>query len=613
MVLNEIRSVVLAQNLDYSHYTLARFIKDAIPDAKDEDLWISFLLSIEVGKGNVCLDLSNIEHLAKEVGWQPSGLLKDLESDFIDNKVIGLPAEHKPLIFDRHKLYLNRYYHYEKLIAESLVAKLHEGRKLNGSVWNDIDTLFDVTDSEDYQRLAVMVCLQNHLGIISGGPGTGKTYTVSKLLALLLMQNNQLKIKLAAPTGKAAARLSESVKHIIPQLALPTEVAEALPTEALTLHRLLGIHRFTHRPRFYKKLPLDCDVLVLDEASMIDQQMMAMTCAALRSESRLILLGDKDQLSSVEAGSVFADLCGGLSRTEFDCSQQEMYQQLGNYTLPLHESGFKLANNVVFLEKSHRFNEQSGIGQLAHHIKKGNSVDCMYILQNRSNSEDLTWRQPKQGALPELLIQQVGPSALKMTHSHTIAEAFQSFKQLQVLAAVWQGPYGVDSINRTVETWLKKKQALDPSIEFYQGKPLMMSANAYQFGIHNGDIGIVWPDQQDQLKVWFERGKNKFTALSLTQCPKHQSAYAMTVHKSQGSEFDHVILVLPESESALISRELVYTGITRAAQQVEIWAQQGVIERAIQQVTERTSGLMHRLTGSAKASLSSPQKQPPLF
>ncbi len=596
MTLTDIQRSVRLNELDYGHYTLARFIEEAFPGVSDYELWISFLTSIEMGKGNVCLDLKDIKRLANELGWQHPLSLEVLLRALPESKVIGLPLDNKPLVLDQQKIYLNRQYHYEKLIAQSLLSKRIGNRSSNSEIWDHINALFGTEEPEDYQKLAAIVSLLQRLCIISGGTGTGKTYTVSKILALLLKQKPDLKIKLATPTGKAAARLSESIKLLIPKLTLDIKVTDQLPTEAVTLHRLLGIHRYTHRPRYHLKRPLNCDVLVLDEASMIDQQMMAMICAALSPESKLILLGDKDQLSSVEAGSVFADLCGGLARTEFNQDQQQYCLQHGNYAVRRHESHFRLADNIVFLQKSHRFDQFSRIGQLAEAVKKGDSVKCLKILRSPTSNDEVNWYQPVAKDLPELLRQHAGPAAIQIAQSRSVTEAFHCFQQLQVLSAVWQGPFGVDVINQTLEAWVKQDQDLELTADFYQGKPLMMTTNAYQFGIHNGDIGIVWPDSNQELKVWFQVTKDEFRPLSLTQCPQHKSAYAMTVHKSQGSEFNRVILVLPELESTLISRELVYTGITRAALQVEIWAQQKVIEQSIQQVTQRTSGLMQRLS-----------------
>jgi len=607
--LKNIQRVVLTNQLAYSHYTLARFIYEAIPEATELSLWFCVLVSLEIDKGNVCLEITDIHKLSEELGWQQLPPLQEIYPSLIDSAVIGSAFDNKPLIFDQQKLYLNRYYHYENRIAQYLISRPGSLTGIDTQMCSRIDNLFDQSDARDYQKLAAIVSQLNPLCIISGGPGTGKTWTVSKIIALLLMQDSNLNIRLAAPTGKAAARLSDSILTLIPTLGLDDVVAQKIPVQAQTLHRLLGIHRFTHRPRYHLKQKLDCDVLVLDEASMIDQQMMALTCAALTDDCKLILLGDKDQLSSVEAGSVFADLCGELSRSEFYQPQQQFCQQYWDYDIPIHENHFALANSVVVLEKSHRFDTESGIGKLAQAVKKGDSVESLRLLRSTADHIALSWHQPLEAELSSLLKEKAGPEARAMMQSASISAAFQCFHRFQVLAAVWRGPFGVDTINRILEEWLKSSQGLEQTDEFYPGKPLMMTANAYQFGIHNGDIGIVWPDENKVLKIWFEQGKDQYRALSLSQCPEHKTAYAMTVHKSQGSEFDKVLLVLPNMDTALLSREMLYTGITRAASAVELWAQESIIERAVQQRTRRTSGLMQRLVRPA----SRPTYQPSLF
>ena len=601
--LSAIQHCIQQNQLDYSHFTLARFLSELYPQAQAFDLWLSVLLNLEIARGNVCLALSDISEKSRQLGWRQLPDADELIQRIEQSPLVGGDDNDKPLIAYDNRLYLNRHFHNEKNIAQNLLARATASSEPCSR--EQVEQFFDSAKKEDvdFQKLAAIVSSLHQLAIISGGPGTGKTWTVSRLLALLLQQNAQLKISLAAPTGKAAARMAESIQGSLQQLDLAADLAQQFPAKAVTLHRLLHIDRYTHRPRYQAKNPLQCDVLVLDEASMIDQQMMAMICAALPAHCKLILLGDKDQLASVEAGSVFADLCGGLTQSEFSAEQCALLQQQYGLTLPQHSADYALADHVVVLQKSHRFDEHSGIGKLARLINNGDAEHSIDLLRQSSASEEaalLRWRQPATAELPQRLQQQALGDSLAMMQAQSIAQAFEFFHHSQILSAVWKGPGGVDAINAIIEQTLKQKMSIDSAQDFYRGKPLMMTSNVYQYGIHNGDIGIVWPDRDGELKVWFELAAGEYRKLSISQCPHYKTAYAMTVHKSQGSEFRHVLLLLPDNNSAVATRELFYTGITRAAQSVEIWAAESALRNAIERKTERVSGLLDRLKSHAE-------------
>lgn len=593
--LTNIKSAVNEKRLDYCHFTLARFINQTVEEATEFCLWLSILVNIEINSGNVCLEISAIRKKGLELGWPELPSANELWERIRLSPVVGNTDEKKPLIVDQNKLYLNRYFHNEKRISDRLLTMATGKLELSPEDINNINKQFGESKALDFQKLAAIVSCRHPLSIISGGPGTGKTWAVSKILTVLLQQQNDLNIKLAAPTGKAAARLSESIKSLSSHLTLHKNLKKHMPTEAVTLHRLLGIHRYTHRPRYHQQNPLVCDVLVLDEASMIDQQMMAMLCSALPAECKLILLGDKDQLSSVEAGSVFADLCGGLQQTECTTDQCGWLKQTWNYELPLHTTDYRLADHVVVFQKSHRFDEGSGIGLLARSINLGDSKTCVALLKAASKNDPISWKNPSENELLNSIRKQAEKNYLPMMKAESLSQAFKLFHQYQILSAVWAGPTGVDTINSIIENWLKAQNKLNPDTLYYTGKPLMMTSNVHQYDIHNGDIGILWPDDSGQLKIWFEQGRGEYRKLSLSQCPQHKTAYAMTVHKSQGSEFNKVLLILPYSETAVSTRELFYTGITRASENVEIWASQEMIEFTINKKTERVSGLMERL------------------
>ena len=602
--LANIKQLVSENRLEYAHYTLARFIKMNISEATEFCLWLSVLVNSEINRGNVCLELAGIQHKSRELGWKHLPPVSELSARIQQSPVVGAEAEYKPLVLHNQRLYLNRYYHNEKSIADCLISMTAHPSQLTGSELKQIDQLFSSTQQIDYQKLAAVVSARHQLSIISGGPGTGKTWTVSKILAFLLLQNQALSIKLAAPTGKAAARLSESILKLRDQLPIDDVTKSLIPHQAVTLHRLLGFHRYSHRPRFHKNNRLPCDVLVLDEASMIDQQMMAAVCAALADDCKLILLGDKDQLSSVEAGSVFADLSGGLQQTTFSAEQQRWMKQATGYDLASQDSDFGLADQLVVLQKSHRFTDDSAIGQVSKSVNRGDIENSLQLLKQSDKLASIRWQQPAQKQLAELYRQQASGTYLSMTRAESIQQAFKLFGEYQILAAVWKGPAGVDTINSIIETYLKAQQGLTEYSEYYAGKPLMMTSNVYQYGVHNGDIGIIWPDAEGELKIWFEQVQGEYRVLSLSQLSEHKSAYAITVHKSQGSEFKHVLLILPATESAVTTRELFYTGITRAAESVEIWASESQLKMTIQQKTQRVSGLKERLEKGAESTMS---------
>ncbi len=594
--LNIIRQHILNNGIDYCHFTLAQYINRSIPEASELCLWLAVLVNLEIDQANVCLDIESVSEKSAAWGWREIPGLEQLQNDIADCPVIGRPGDVRPLIADNGKLYLHRYFHYETSISQHLLARTGQQPLLVESQIKNIDSVFAAEQGDpevDMQKIAAIVCSLHPLVIISGGPGTGKTYTVSRVLAILIQQQPDIKIQLAAPTGKAAMRLSQSIVKLHQRLGLDDAIQQRIPQQALTLHRLLAIDRYHHRPRYHQANPLDCDLLVVDEASMIDQQMMAMLCNALAPDARLILLGDKDQLSSVEAGSVFADLCGGLQSTGFNQAQRYLLAQAWQYELKLNQSTHALADQLVVLDKSHRFDASSAIGKLASTINRGQSHQCLQIMDNQDNN--IQWLPMEDRRLAVALKQQADNVYWQMMQAADIDQAFALFHRYQILSAVWSGPAGVHNINTIIEQHLKLKSGIDQNLQYYQGKPLMVTRNVYEYNLFNGDIGIIWPDQDGELKIWFASGHAEYRVLSLSQLPQHEIAYAMTVHKSQGSEFEHVLMVLPFEDVEVLTRELLYTAITRAAKSLEIWGQADIITRTIERKTQRVSGLMQRL------------------
>lgn len=592
--LSFIQSAAREKRIDYRHYSLARFVNDTVSGASDFCCWLCVLIDMELSKGNVCLSVDAIKPRSLELGWPLDFEDKDIPQLLEDSPVVKRTGDDAVLIHQRGKLYLNRYYQYETSIAETLRQKALLLDPVSDQALSSIRQMMEQGQLAEQQALAMFMVLKRRLAIISGGPGTGKTWTVACILKLLLAKNPDLKIALAAPTGKAAARVTASLHGALSSDAEPIDPAQ-------TLHRLLRLHRYRHRPSYHHDNPLNIDVLVVDEASMIDQHMMAMLCNALPAGCRLILLGDKDQLSSVEAGSVFADLCGQLSATQFSSGQALQVEQGLGLTIDSPQSDYPMADNVVVLERSHRFDPDAGIGQIARLINNGQAEACLQRLGDSVNDSQLDWFQYSQDKINEAIATQAKHFYLPLLNAESLTEAFAIFQRFRVLTPVWSGITGVDHINEQVEKTLRRMAAIKGDNDYFAGKPLIMESNLPQYDIHNGDIGILWPDPNGRLQVWFECGDGSHRPLSIAQCPNHRSAFAMTVHKSQGSEFQKVLLIMPFQEMEVCTRELLYTAITRASESVEIWSTESLIRFSIEHPTQRVSGLLERLNEALPA------------
>ena len=535
-----------------------------------------------------------------------------------------------PLVLDGGRLYLQRYWWYEQQLATTLISKAAARQNLDVSAAKRLlAQLFPARSGQsgasstqiDWQQIAVCMAAVQKLSIITGGPGTGKTTTVTRLMALLqglALQSTAakpLKIQLVAPTGKAAARLSESILQA--KSRLPVSLQAHLPDSCSTVHRLLGAR--ANSPYFIhnQQQPLHLDLLILDEASMVDLPLMSKLFNALPEHAQVVLLGDKDQLSSVEAGSVLSDICAAAmplpsKQVSFSAGLLEQLSQLTDSELNeqlIADMGMSyrtehitsaVSDNLVVLQQSHRFAADSGIGQLARSINQGDAASSRQILQNKQ-WQDVNWQTE---ATPQHLVASLMPhyqryfTAIKNAQ---IEQAFALLAQQQVLCAQRRGEWGVEHINALIESELHRQGLLDSSHDYYPGRPLMLSQNDHQLRLFNGDIGIVMADQQQPqlLKAWFINPEGQLRSVLLGRLPAHQTTYAMTIHKSQGSEFADVYLCLPDishtSQARGLSRELLYTGLTRAKQRFFLYASHLALQTCLQQQVARGSGLTERL------------------
>ena len=433
----------------------------------------------------------------------------------------------------------------------------------------------------DLQAAAVAGALLRNFSVVTGGPGTGKTTTILRMLRVLLADAPTLRIALAAPTGKAAARMD----------AARAKLQEAMPTaqiaRATTLHRLLGYRTGDDAFRHGKGAPIPFDVVVVDEASMVELELFDALIQALPPSCRLVLLGDRDQLSSVGAGQTLLDLCAA-AKPELGAGPQtaaRCREWLG-MELPAQTGGSPLTECVTLLTKTHRFRDDSGIGAFARAIAQRRPDEALAAM--RAQSDDLHLRRP---APLRTLLEPWLDTLREMMECTSPKEALQKQQRFRVLCAARQGSLGVEPCNEFLEARLHRRDR-GGAEAFYQGRPILVTANDYGTGLMNGDLGVIFPDVQGRLMAWFDQGEKEPRAFLPQRLPPHETAFAMTVHKSQGSEFDEVLVLMPDREGPLANVQLLYTGVTRARKTATVVADDRVLEAALKTQVERRSGLL---------------------
>lgn len=617
MIWSQLREAVDAGSLRYLDLHFARHLSRLAGSEEPGLVLAAALTSQRVGQGDVCLDLR--AHAGRPVfpGERPDILAPPFEvwlGALRQTPPVGGPGEGTPLILDpQGRCYLNRYWHFEQGLAEGLLRRAaRPPAPLDLPMLRaDLDRLFPRTEQPsfagpDWQKLAAALALTLGFAVISGGPGTGKTRTVTAILALLLEQarGHRLRMALAAPTGKAAARLVESVRKARGELDLPPGIAAALPDQAFTLHRLLRFRPERAEPHFNAAHPLPLDLLVVDEASMVDLPLMARLVTALPPEARLILLGDKDQLASVEAGMVLGDICGRGRSLSFRAGLREQLVALTGESLPAETNGAPtLADHILILRHSYRFGGGSGIGQLAMAINAGDAEGALAIL-DEGRFPTLRRLDPDPRSLRDLIREQLVPLFRTTQQAADPLTAFRALGGLRVLCAVREGPFGITRLNQSIEAALVEEGAIPSgSGALDAGRPLMVLENDYDLGLFNGDLGLLWRDPRrgGPLRAYFETAEGVRPILP-ARLPRHETLYATTVHKSQGSEFDRVVLILPDVDSPLLTRELLYTAVTRAREAVTLIASRERIAQAVQRRVSRSSGLFERLWGTGPPS-----------
>lgn len=640
------------------------FLHELAPEDDPLVLLAAALTSHQLGHGHVCLDLFETLKepdfalsLPPEGDVQggamllPSQLLGSLDGAhwckvLAASNLVALAVDSRdnvrdrPLVLSGKRLYLRRYWAYERRIDLSLRERLTEHESTPNDLLQRLTGLFGPArsgDVIDWQKLACALATRSAFSIVTGGPGTGKTTTVVRLLALLqapaVEAGMPLRIRLAAPTGKAAARLTESISQQVRTLKVTQDIRDKIPSDVTTVHRLLGSRPGTRHFRHHAGNRLPLDVLVVDEASMIDLEMMANLLDALPAHARLVLLGDKDQLASVEAGAVLGDLCRDAEAGWYSSQTRQWLETVSGENL--QASGLQedmqgthpLAQQVVMLRHSRRFGEGSGIGQLARWVNQQQPEEARKLLSARSHDDVycLALKGEQDRALERLLLDGHGEGPQGYRHYLSVLrnqrppldspledsrwidwarEVLLAFDAFQLLCAVRKGPWGVEGLNQRVTEALLRARLIDSDQQWYEGRPVLMTRNDYGLGLMNGDIGIALklPEQEGHgkqvLRVAFPRndGQGGVRFVLPSRLNDVETVYAMTVHKSQGSEFAHTALILPDALNPVLTKELIYTGITRAKDWFTlIESRAGVFEEAVKRRVKRLSGLMLEL------------------
>jgi exodeoxyribonuclease V alpha subunit len=598
-------------------HTVARLAGEQRPEV----LLAAALVSHQASGGHACLDLRR---------WAQHAVLLDADGDpvpappwpdpdaWLDmlraSPLVSDGSAVAPLVLDTAgRLYLRRYWEHERRLAAAIRARVQQ-------IDVDVDSatlrqglarMFPAPEPEgvDWQRVAAAMAVQRRFCVISGGPGTGKTFTVVKIVALLVEQalsagRRPPRVTLLAPTGKAAARLGESIQRAKRGLACAATVKQAIPESAATIHRCLGsvrgsVTRFQHGADH----PLLADVVIVDEASMVDVALMSRLLQAVPPQARVILLGDRDQLASVEAGAVLGDVCNTLRPHSHSHALAEWLQHVAGERIPLGP-GAPAATGIwdclVYLTRSYRYRADSGIGALARAINAGDSAAALAMLDGDAAVSRL--EPPGEGALHPALRAAIVAGFRPFCQAPDARARLDALEHFRVLCAHRKGPQGLEMLNREVEGALATAGLLQPERRPYSGRPIIVTRNDYQIGLFNGDVGVIL-DTHDTERRWvayFIGTEGTQRALSPSRLPPHETVFAMSIHKSQGSELDAVAVVLPDRLSPVLSRELLYTAVTRARHTVTIHAARAVLEETIRRRIERTSGLRDALWEAGK-------------
>ncbi len=547
----------------------------------------------KLSEGHVCLDLTSASsQQLDELARQP----------FISTQT----SDRQPFILHNNRLYLQRYFYYETTILDRIIrfSVSDKGQfeervtQLRNSSLH-LNSLFaehsNVTGT-NWQKVAVVSGVLNDLTIITGGPGTGKTTTVARILALLLTIEPELKIALAAPTGKAAARMSESLKSAAERL--DENIRQKFQSlQPSTIHRLLRTAPGESSSYYTSAHPINADVVIIDEGSMIDVSLFAKLLDAIGDNTRLIILGDKDQLASVEAGSLFGDLCqaaGDLNK--FSQRRVNIINELLDTSERISdtdraETSNPLFEHVIELRHSHRFTGDESIGRFSKAVINNDQQSLLQFFHTPGDGKVVTDTNYNDEVFREFI-----SGYAEFIGERDPLEALRKFNKLRVLCAIREGDQGLSSVNRAIEKLLHQMRLLNPSGDYYENRPIIVTRNYYNLGLFNGDIGIIRADEKGVMRAYFDDGNESPKTVLPGYLSHMETVFAMTIHKSQGSEFERVLVLLPNADNIpILTSELLYTAITRAREKVVLQASQYSVLQAAAKRVERGSGIIDRL------------------
>ncbi|MEP7144101.1 MAG: exodeoxyribonuclease V subunit alpha [Ferruginibacter sp.] len=594
------------QTINDVHQQFAEFFKS------DTLKPFAYLVSKRLAEGHICIHLDDLNLLPEELPYLDKYQSAAAKKNLSDEEMVATAAEEKqPFIIHNDRLYLQRYFAYESAIVasvESLIAIEKKERSerlrlllahrdfIRSLSGEDSTDNIPAEEKMDWQQVAAIFGILNNFTIITGGPGTGKTTTVAKILAILYTIQPTLKCALAAPTGKAAVRMAESLKASVINVdeSIKEKFKALVPT---TIHRLLKYVPDSPYFRHGKTNPLIYDLVIVDEASMIDVALFAKLLDAIGPNTRIILLGDKDQLASVEAGSLLGDLCqtqlrmnllsaGSIDLVNAFIPGKEK-QITGNYT---GQENNILFEHIIELKQSHRFTGDGGIGKFSRAVILSR-LDTITSLVHKNKDPDMVIDT---GYSDELFNRFISDYANYITEKD-MAAALSKLNHLRVLCAVREGPHGLNTVNRKIESWLVKKGLIQNSTEFYENRPIIVTRNYPELKLYNGDVGIIRPDSGGSMKAWFEDSDKNLRAVLPGYITSAETVFAMTIHKSQGSEYGKVLVLLPaNADQPLLTRELLYTAITRAKKSVLLQASEEAILYTAKRNVQRASGIMDR-------------------
>jgi exodeoxyribonuclease V alpha subunit len=566
--LDQLERAFRYEPFDASDRAFSNLLKRSYAEENPFVLTAASLCLVATREGHSFFDLANpaLPQLVSDVLQNAWPTISEWGQIAADSRSIGIPGEDTPLVLaDKSALYLHRYFTYESELARSVATKARQSASTS-SVHKGASPI-----QANKQTEAVQKALANRLYLISGGPGTGKTTTILAYLVKCIQATdspNSLRIVVAAPTGKAATRASSSIKDGLARFNLEKPVEKAiLEIPCQTIHRLLEAIPGKSSFRRNQNRPLECDILVVDESSMIDLPLMRKLMDAVPSDCSIVLLGDDNQLSSVDVGSVFSDLV----------------RSTNDQKSPLY-------GKSTHLVETYRFTANSSIYRLCQACHDGDPEAFHTIIGE--TKDDLHFQSIKKTANPNLapIIALTEENFEFRMNSTDLESAYAQLSQFIILAPLNLGPYGANAINRLADERIRLKRDLSTD-DFYSGQPILLLENNYELGLFNGDMGIVWPDESGHLFAWFNDSEGTFKKVRTTWLPRHSTAHCLTIHKSQGSEFAHVAGVFSPEDSEFLTRELLYTCISRAKNRITLFGNTDVLCSAVTRSVNRATRL----------------------